>query len=260
MSVQKLSSAQSASSIAALRALVAKQHREPFWNRVVRSVSIYVTWLLIHTPISANGVTFLFLLAGLLGAGVFALGAQWAWVAGILLIWLSILFDFCDGEVARFRGESSWFGDYFEESVHAALVLAMYCGLAVGVWQRQPANPWPFVGALAAACCTLIARNDKNLLMKALFQYYGIERFQRVAPRFSLGELAFTRGMKGLLYLIDLTIFDFGVYFVVLPIAALADRMDLFLYFYGIVRLASVAYMFAQSWKLRGAFPSKNDL
>jgi phosphatidylglycerophosphate synthase len=259
MSVQKIVSDQPIWSIQLLRERVAKKHGEPFWNRLVRSISIYVTWLLIRTPISANGVTFLFLVAGLAGAGVFALGTPLAWIAGTLLLWLSILFDFCDGEVARFRQESSWFGDYFEETVHAALVIAMYCGISLGVWQRQPGNPWPFAFALIAACCTLLARNEKNLLMKSLFQYYGMERLPSIAPAFNLGELALTRNMSKPLYLVNLLIFDFGIYFVALPIAAIADRMDLFLYFYGTVRLLSVIYMFMQSWKLRGAYPSLKD-
>lgn len=260
MSVQKIASDQQISSIQLLRERVAKKHGEPFWNRLVRSISIYLTWLLIYTPISANGVTFLFLLAGLAGAGVFILGTPLAWIAGTLLIWLSILFDFSDGEVARHRQESSWFGDYFEETVHAALVIAMYCGISLGVWQRDPANPWPFAFALIAACCTLLARNEKNLLMKSLFQYYGMERMHSIAPAFSLGELTLTRNMNRWLYLVNLIIFDFGIYFVVLPIAAIADRMDLFLYFYGAVRLLSVMYMFLQSWKLRSTYRSLKDL
>jgi len=95
--------------------------------------------------------------------------------------------------------------------------------------------------------------------MKSLFQYYGIERLQSIAPAFSLSEFALTRNMSRLLYLVNLTIFDFGIYFVALPIAALADRMDLFLYFYGAVRLLSVIYMFMQSWKLRDTYRSLKD-
>lgn len=254
MRAEKIYSSTHGPTIAELRQLVAKRRREPFWNRLVRGVSIYLTWLLVRTPISANGVTLLFLLAGLAGAGVFALGGGWAWVAGTLLIWLSIVFDFSDGEVARYRQESSWFGDYFEETVHAAIAIAMYLGIALGVWRAQPGSPWPFVCAALAAGCTLLARNDKNLLMKSLFQYYSIETFARIAPTFSSDDLALTRNMGRLLYLIDLTIFDFGTYFVVLPLAALLGRMDLFLYFYGAVRLLSVIYMFAQSWKLRERF------
>lgn len=254
MRADNITAAAHGPSIAELRTLVAKKRREPFWNRLVRRVSIYLTWLLVRTPISANGVTALFLLAGLLGAGVFALGGAWAWLAGMLLIWLSIVFDFSDGEVARYRQESSWFGDYFEETVHAAIAIAMYIGIALGVWQSQPGNPWPFVGAALAAGCTLLARNDKNLLMKSLFQYYSIDAFARIAPTFSADDLALTRNMGRLLYLVDQVIFDFGTYFVVLPLAVLLGRMDLFLYFYSAVRLLSVIYMFAQSWKLRERF------
>lgn len=260
MNVQKLStSVQEGYSLQALRDLVAKPQAEPPWNRLVRRVSIYVTWLLIRTPISANGVTFLFLAAALSGAAAFAVGERWAWLAGTLLIWLSIVFDFSDGEVARFRRESSWFGDYFEETVHAAHLIAMHACIAIGLWQRQPANPWPFVAALVAAGGALIARNDKNLLMKSMFQYYGFDRLRRIAPGFALGEFAPTRNMRGLLYLVDLLVFDLGLYFVALPLAAIADRMDLFLYFYGAVRALSVAYMFAQAWRLRAKYHGREE-
>jgi phosphatidylglycerophosphate synthase len=258
MSVQKLSSVQHTSpiSIQALRGVVSKKQHEPLWNRLVRKISIYITWLLIHTPINANGVTFLFLLTGLLGAGLYTFGTHMAWIAGTILIWLSIVFDFSDGEVARYRQESSWFGDYYEEIVHLVLVIGMYCGIAVGVWQSAQANPWPFVCALVAAGATLIGRNDKNLLMKSMFQYYGFEKMRQIAPKFALTELALTRNMNRLLYAIDMTIFDFGFYFVMLPLAAIANRMDLFLYFYAAVRALSIVYMFAQSWKLREKYGS----
>jgi len=250
MSLHKQSSFQS------LRERVAKQHHEPLWNRLVRKLSIHSTWLLIHTPISANGVTFLFLLAGLCGAAIYAFGTHWAWIAGTLCIWLSIVLDFSDGEVARYRGESSWFGDYFEETVHAVLVIAMYCGIAVGVWRGASGSAWPFVCALVATGSTLIARNDKNLLMKSMFQYYGFEQMRQIAPTFALSEFALTRNMNRLLYFVNMTIFDFGFYLVMLPLAAIANRMDLFLYFYGAVRVLSVVYMFAQSWRLREKYGS----
>ncbi|HEX9371720.1 MAG TPA: CDP-alcohol phosphatidyltransferase family protein [Roseiflexaceae bacterium] len=254
MSVQKISSVQG------LRQRISKQHREPPWNRVVRRISIYFTWVLVHTPISANGVTALFLLSGLLGAGVFAIGTQWAWIVGTLLIWLSVIFDFCDGEVARFRQESSWFGDYFEETVHAVLVIAMYCGISLGVWRGAPSTPYPFGAALLAAGFTLVVRNDKNLLLKSLFQYYGIEKMQRIAPSFTLSEFAVTRNMNRWLYLIDIAIFDFGFYFVTLPLAAIANRMDLFLYFYAVVRTLATVYMFMQSWKLQSKYRSSREM
>jgi phosphatidylglycerophosphate synthase len=241
-----------------LREKITKQHREPTWNRIIRRVSIYVTWLLVHTPITANGVTFLFLLAGLVGSAIFTLGTHWAWIAGTFCFWLSIIFDFSDGEVARFRQESSWFGDYFEETVHAVLVITMYSGIALGLWRQNPTSPWPFVAAVVAAGFTLLARNDKNLLMKAMFQYYGNERLQRIAPNFTLSEFALTRNMGSLLYLIDMTIFDFGFYLIALPLAAILNRMDLFLYFYGVVRTLSGLYMFRQAWALQAKYGSRD--
>lgn len=249
--------ADSIPSIKSLREKAAKKQTEQHWNRLIRKASIYITWLLLHTPISANGVTFLFLLSGLVGGAVFVLGTHAAWIVGTLFIWLSIFFDFSDGEVARFRQESSWFGDYFEETVHAVLLIAMYTGISFGLWRTMPTNPWPFIAALAAMGFTMIIRNDKNLMLKSKLQYYGAERFINIMQNTSAKDLSVTRNMGRLLYYVDLVIFDFGFYFIVLPLAALTNRMDWFLYFCGLTRLVAAVYLFFQSWKQRQPTISK---
>lgn len=238
-------------SIKLLRQRSSKKQSEQLWNRLIRKVSIYVTWLLLHTPISANGVTFLFLFAGLVGGGIYAIGTRWAWIIGTLWIWLSIVFDFSDGEVARFRQQSSWFGDYFEETVHAVLLVAMYGGISYGVWRHAPASPWPFAAALVALGLTMIIRNDKNLLLKSKLYYYGAARFVELMAKSSATDLRVTRNMSKFLYYIDMVIFDFGFYLIVLPIAALANRMDLLLYFAAATRVIATAYLFLQVWKQR---------
>jgi phosphatidylglycerophosphate synthase len=245
--------------IAALRDRVAKKRKEQPWHRLMRAISIYITWLLLHTPISGNGVTFLFMLAGLAGSACFAVGSSWGWVAGALCFWLSVVLDFSDGEVARFREESSWFGDYFDETIHSVLLVTMYGGMALGIWHQQPGNPWPFVGAFLAAGATIITRMDAPLIMKALSQYYGLDRLHHMMPQLSTSEFAATRNMNRWLYYVDLAIFDLGFYFIALPIAALADRMDLFVYFYGLVRPLSALYMFARSWQLKRRFSQPKE-
>lgn len=84
----------------------------------LRDVSPYLTWLLLKTSISANGVTGLMILVG--WATAFSLlipgiaGAALALVMGQL----QMLVDCCDGEVARWRSTSSPAGVFLDKVGH----------------------------------------------------------------------------------------------------------------------------------------------
>jgi phosphatidylglycerophosphate synthase len=85
---------------------------------LMRRFSPYLTRLLIRTPITPNGVTWLMILVGVLAAGALTLqGVGWAVVA-FLLIQLQLLLDCSDGEVARWRGVSSPTGIYLDRVGH----------------------------------------------------------------------------------------------------------------------------------------------
>jgi phosphatidylglycerophosphate synthase len=84
----------------------------------MRRLSPHVTQLLLRTPISANGVTWLMIVAGVAGAAVLALPGVAAAVGAVLLIQLQLLLDCCDGEVARWRGEKSTVGVYLDRIGH----------------------------------------------------------------------------------------------------------------------------------------------
>jgi phosphatidylglycerophosphate synthase len=84
----------------------------------MRRLSPYVTRVLLHTGISANGVTWLMILCGVAAAGVLALPGLLPAVGAVLLIQLQLLFDCCDGEVARWRNQKSVVGVYLDRIGH----------------------------------------------------------------------------------------------------------------------------------------------
>ena len=95
----------------------------------MRRVSPYLTRLLIRTPITPNGVTWLMIVVGILAAGALTLpGLGWA-VAAVALIQLQLLLDCSDGELARWRQTSSPAGIYLDRLGHylteAALPIAL---------------------------------------------------------------------------------------------------------------------------------------
>jgi len=100
----------------------------------MRRLSPYLTRLLLRTGISANGVTWLMIAAGLAAAGVLSRPGLLPAIGAVLLIQLQLLLDCADGEVARWRGERSALGVYLDRIGHwlteAALPIAL--GLRTG--------------------------------------------------------------------------------------------------------------------------------
>src|SRR3954452_2168926 len=99
------------------------------YARFVRKISIRITWLLLHTGVSANAVTVGGILAGIAGALLLAWSEAWTLVAGIVLLQLSFVVDYSDGEVARYRAHErggatnaggaylDWIGHYYVPAV-----------------------------------------------------------------------------------------------------------------------------------------------
>jgi len=128
------------------------------WTGVLymRRVSPYLTRLLLHTGISANGVTWLMVLAGLGGAGA----AAWSGVPGavlaMLLMQLQMLLDCSDGEVARWRGTSTAAGVYLDRIGHYTAETGL--ALALGVRASgglDSTDGWTTLGALLALLLAL---------------------------------------------------------------------------------------------------------
>ena len=100
----------------------------------MRDVSIYVTWALLHTPITANQVTAIGIALGLLGVILVAVPSPSTGVAGCILIWVYILLDKVDGEVARYRKTVSLRGIFLDEMGHLVIQPLLFVALALHVY------------------------------------------------------------------------------------------------------------------------------
>lgn len=84
----------------------------------LRDVSPYLTWWLLKTSVSANGVTGLMILVGwCIALSLLVPGITGALLA-LVLGQLQMLVDCCDGEVARWRGTSSPAGVFLDKVGH----------------------------------------------------------------------------------------------------------------------------------------------
>jgi len=128
------------------------------WTGVLytRRISPYLTRLLLPTGISANGVTWLMVLAGLGAAGAAAWTGLPGAVLAVLLVQLQMLLDCSDGEVARWRGTSTAAGVYLDRIGHytAETGLALALGVRASGGLDSP-DGWTTLGALLALLLAL---------------------------------------------------------------------------------------------------------
>ena len=130
----------------------------------MRRLSPYVTRLVLATPVTANGVTWLMIASGLLAALALTLPGLVPAVGAVLLAQLQLLLDCCDGEVARWRRTFSPTGIYLDRIGHYATNAALPAALGLradGGWGSI--GGWTTVGLLVAVLVLLVGA-ETNLV------------------------------------------------------------------------------------------------
>jgi phosphatidylglycerophosphate synthase len=116
-----------------------------------RNISGWLTRYLIRLPVTPNQVTVLNALFGLIGAALLLAGGYWASVSGSVILVLSIIFDGCDGEIARLKFLESEFGrklDFFLDNVvNTAAIFAA----GAGYYRQSGESLYLYLGLYTAA-------------------------------------------------------------------------------------------------------------
>jgi phosphatidylglycerophosphate synthase len=128
----------------------------------MRWVSLRVTRRLVGSPITANGYTCLMIVAGVAaGAALLIPGISGA-VLGALLIQIYLLLDCVDGELARWRRQTSITGVYLDRVGHYLCEAAFLVALgfrAAGLHL----NGWTVLG-FAAALGVVLVKSETDLV------------------------------------------------------------------------------------------------
>lgn len=154
------------SSIAELRAVaqppeVRLRANAEHWTAslYLRDLSPYVTWLLLKTRISANGVTGLMILVGWSTAAALLIPGVWGALLALVLGQLQMLIDCCDGEVARWRKTSSPAGVFLDKvghySTEALIPIALGIRAAAYPFEAPADFLWTTLGVLLALLIVL---------------------------------------------------------------------------------------------------------
>ncbi len=127
----------------------------------IRRLSPYLTRLLLRTPITPNGVTWLMIPAGLGAAALLTQRGVLPAVGAVLLIQLQILLDCSDGELARWKQMSSPAGIYLDRIAHYLTEAAL--PIALGI---RAGGDYTELG-LIAAILVLLVKSETALVTVA---------------------------------------------------------------------------------------------
>lgn len=165
----------------------------------LRHISIYLTALLIRTPISANGVTGLMILAGWSMSAALLIPGIWGPLLAVVLSQLQLYFDCCDGEVARWRQTQGPKGIFIDMVGHHTTEALLPIALAFRITLGDPAVAASldyrilFIGALVALL--LVLNRSLSLMVHAARGMAGLGKLPdtgeaRAIPQTSvLGKL-----------------------------------------------------------------------
>jgi phosphatidylglycerophosphate synthase len=84
----------------------------------LRRISLYLTRILLKTPITANGVTYLMIATGISISFALQISGITGLIIAFLLSQLQMLWDCCDGEIARWRESQSPKGVFLDRVGH----------------------------------------------------------------------------------------------------------------------------------------------
>jgi phosphatidylglycerophosphate synthase len=135
----------------------------------LRDLSPYVTWVLLKTPISANGVTALMIFTGWATAAALVIPGIWGPVLALVLGQLQMLIDCCDGEVARWRKTKSPAGHFLDAVGHytTEALIPLALGLrAAGLADNSRPLDWMWVALGAFLAIVIILNKVLNDLVR----------------------------------------------------------------------------------------------
>ena len=111
------------------------KHKRPLYMELVTmKLSIYVTKLLLYTPIKADQVTISMMFLSILGSVLLAFGTLKSMLMGILILHFTIILDNVNGEIARYRKEGNMVGSFLEFLYHEITASLIFFSLAYGIF------------------------------------------------------------------------------------------------------------------------------
>jgi phosphatidylglycerophosphate synthase len=117
---------------------------------VTHRISIRIVGVIQGLELPPDLITFFSIILGLIGAFLFCIPREGAYLAGALFIELYYVFDAVDGQYARLRGKTSVTGAYFDYISNHIVQSLMFLGMGSGLFRLTGDPLFAVAGFLAA--------------------------------------------------------------------------------------------------------------
>jgi phosphatidylglycerophosphate synthase len=175
-------------------------------RNILRDAALPVTWLLLHTPVTANQVTLASLAVGLVGLLLFAFPSSTLFLTGALLLQLWYFLDHVDGQIARYRGTASLTGRFFDFVTHHLIHGSLFFSLGVYAYQVTGSFffvVWGFVASISILLFNLIQDTKYKTFFERVSGLRGLEVILKGEARggyIGTGEGSYARKVFSLLH------------------------------------------------------------
>jgi len=158
---------------------ICRKKIETVWyaKYVVRPYSIYITKILLYTPITANQVSLFGMIIGICGAFSIGYGTFRSGVVGVILLQFSYLLDCIDGEIARYRKQSSVNGIFIDFLGHRILIPLMFLGATFMIYMNTQNIFMLIVGILGAEAATSPLNTVKRNVIISLSNQSNLDHY-----------------------------------------------------------------------------------
>jgi phosphatidylglycerophosphate synthase len=119
--------------------------------RGYRKVSIYITKVFLYTSLTANQISVLFAICGVISGILFAVGNYWWVLLGSAILLVHYILDYVDGEVARYRQSASPKGEFIDIVCHNVAFAFVFSGIGYSAHLRYNDPRLLFMGFATAS-------------------------------------------------------------------------------------------------------------
>lgn len=217
-------------------------------------VSIYFSWIFINLGLTPNQVTGIFFLTGLIGSFLIYYNTMAFVLLAYFCFRMHIVFDVCDGEVARFTKKYSLNGSYWDYMIHAVLYPLYFAAMCIAQYQKWDNVSFLFIaiGGSIAVGLTMAVKN--NFYRALLFNRRSIDEIKgktQALPK---------KGFKFNAFSIITEMLNFEGLFVAYIIAVLINQEVIFYYlliFYVLMFLLLILSKFVL-FSIKGFYPTRS--
>jgi len=223
-----------------------KANKETVWEHYfARKIAFFITPIFLKLKVSANQVSILAIITGIIAAILIMVGDFWQVFLGAILMQVWLIIDKVDGVIARYKKTITRFGEFLEE-FDGAVIAALFFS-SIGVAASKLPGFLPFSLQFSPHLLIILGVLTSFFV---IFRHLIFRHFEAVFPRGKESEGGHSFGSGRLAIFYKMAVKFLGIYSLAQPFLILAiifNFLGLYTLVYfiiqGVAMLASVSFL-----------------